>query len=51
MQAVKDGLNDEHVDAMIDCVHATCRELEIEDGLINEAIKEIEKHRDDVLNR
>ncbi len=50
-QAVENGLSDEHVDAMMECVNATLRELDVEEDLIEEVIKEIEKHRNDVLNR
>ena len=49
--AVANGLNDEHVDAMMECVTATLHELNIENDLITTVINTIEKHRDDVLNR
>ena len=45
------GLNDEHVDAMIECVCETLRELNIDNNCIGEVVQAIEKHRDDVLNR
>ncbi len=49
--SVKDGLSDEHVNAIMECVSAALREVKIEADLISEVIKKIEKHRDDVLNR
>ena len=49
--AVENGLNDEHVDAMMECVGATLKELEIKDDLIKKVITVIEEHRDDVLGR
>ena len=48
---VKQGLNDEHVDAMIECVCETLREMNIDNNQIGEIAQIIEKHRDDVLNR
>ena len=49
--AVNNGLNDDHVDAMIECVCATLRELKIDNNKIGAIVQTIEKHRDDVLNR
>ena len=49
--SVKNGLSDEHVNAIMECVSAALREVKIEADLISEVIKKIEKHRDDVLNR
>ena len=49
--AVDNGLNDKHVDAMMECVGATLKELEIENDLIKKVISVIEEHRDDVLGR
>ena len=49
--SVKDGLSDEHVDAMMECVSAALREVKVEPDLITEVIKVVEKHRDDVLSR
>ena len=49
--AVKNGLNDDHVDAMMECVRDALDELDIENNTINEVTKTIEMHRDDVLNR
>ena len=49
--AVDHGLNDDHFDAMIDCVSEALDELRIDNKTINEVTKTIEKHRDDVLNR
>ncbi len=48
---VKKGLNDGHVDAMMECVSATLHELNIENELITKVIAAIEEHRDDVLGR
>lgn len=49
--SVKDGLSDEHVNAMMECVSAALREVKVEPDLITEVIKVVEKHRDDVLSR
>ncbi len=49
--AVENGLSDEHVDAMIECVCTTLKELEIDNNHIGAVVQAIEKHRDDVLNR
>ena len=49
--AVENGLSDKHVDAMMECVNATLRELDIDSELINQVISVIEQHRGDVLNR
>lgn len=49
--AVADGLSDEHVDAMIECIRETLSELKVDNNQIGEVIQTIEKHRDDVLNR
>ena len=48
---VKNGLNDAHVDAMMECVSATLHELNIENDLIIKVMAAIEEHRDDVLCR
>ena len=48
---VANGLNDEHVDAMMDCVKSSLVELEIDAALISKVITSIEAHRDDVLCR
>ena len=48
---VGNGLNDEHVDAMMECVSTTLHALDIDDDRINTVIDVIEEHRDDVLNR
>ncbi|MGH1537956.1 MAG: group I truncated hemoglobin [Gammaproteobacteria bacterium] len=50
-KVVDKGLNDSHVDAMMECVNATLKELEIETELINKVMAAIEEHRDDVLGR
>ncbi len=49
--SVKDGLSDEHVNAMMECVSAALREAKVEPDLITEVIAVVEKHRDDVLGR
>ena len=49
--AVENGLNDEHVDAMIECVRKSFNELKIQDDSINKVIDKIELHRNDVLCR
>lgn len=48
---VDQGLNDKHVDAMIDCVCATLSEMGISNNIIGEVAQKINGHRDDVLNR
>ncbi len=48
---VNKGLSDEHVDAMMECVSLTLQEIGIKSDLIQRVLNEIEKHRDDVLNR
>ena len=48
---VKQGLNDEHVDAVIENLEATLKELGVEDRLIEEVTKIAESVRDDVLSR
>lgn len=50
-QVVENGLNDEHVDAMVECVSATLKELDIDTKIINKVMEKIEEHRDDVLGR
>lgn len=51
VDVVAAGLKDEHVDAMIECVSDTLKELKIDNNCIGEVVQVIEKHRDDVLNR
>jgi truncated hemoglobin YjbI len=48
---VETGLNDGHVDAMMECVHATLKELNKDDALISKVMAQIEEHRDDVLGK
>lgn len=50
-QLVKQGLSDSHVDAMIECVCATLKEMEINNNIIGEVAQKINQHRDEVLNR
>jgi len=50
-KVVADGLKDEHVDAMMDCVRETLHDLEIDKGKVSQVVDAIEQHRDDVLNR
>ena len=49
--AVEKGLNDEHVDAMIECVKQALSDLAIGRDLATKVISKIEEHRDDVLCR
>ncbi len=51
VDVVKKGLNDSHVDAMMECVHATLKELGKDDQLINKVMAKIEEHRNDVLGK
>ena len=48
---VEKGLNDDHVDAMMECVSATLKELEIDDALVSKVLAKIEEHRNDVLGK
>jgi hemoglobin len=48
---VAKGLNDEHVDAMLENVHTTLNEMGIEPELQKQVLAKLEKHRDDVLCR
>ena len=48
---VEQGLNDEHVDAMLENVHITLNEMEIPVDLQKQVLARLEKHRDDVLCR
>jgi len=45
------GLNDVHFDAMMKCVEQSLHESEVEQGLIDQVMPVIEKHRKDILNR
>lgn len=49
--AVEHGLNDSHVDAMLENVHITLNEMEIAPDLQKQVLAKLEKHRDDVLCR
>ena len=49
--AVENGLNDDHIDAMIECVCSTLEEMGINNNLVGEVAQKINEHRDDVLNR
>ena len=49
--AVGNGLNDGHVDAMMECVRKALSEAGVDNDSTEEVIKTIEKHRNDVLNR
>ncbi len=49
--AVANGLSDDHVDAMMECVRKALAEIKIDNDAIDEVIKTIEAHRGDVLNR
>jgi len=48
---VKNGLNDSHVDAVIEDLGATLKELSVPDELISQVAAIAESTRDDVLNR
>ena len=48
---VERELNDSHVDAMLENVHTTLNEMEIEPDLQKQVLAKLEKHRDDVLCR
>ncbi|MCL7422061.1 MAG: group 1 truncated hemoglobin [Methylobacter sp.] len=48
---VERGLNDSHVDAVIENLAATLRELGVDDALINQVAAIAESTRDDVLGR
>ena len=48
---VEKGLNDSHVDAMLENVHTTLNEMEISPDLQKKVLEKLEKHRDDVLCR
>jgi len=50
-KVVKEGLNDAHVDAMLEDVSAVLHELNVPQDTITEVISVFEKHRDDMLNR
>jgi len=50
-KVVAQGLNDEHVDAMLDNVRTTLNEMGIEPDLQKQVLAKLEKHRDDVLCR
>lgn len=49
--AVENGLSDEHVDAMVECVKKSLSDLDIGKDLTTRVIGVIENHRDDVLCR
>ncbi len=49
--AVAHGLSDEHVDAMIECVCITLKEMQINNNIIGEVAQRINQYRDEVLNR
>ncbi len=48
---VERGLNDAHVDAMLENVHTVLNEMEIAPELQKQVLAKLEKHRDDVLCR
>ena len=45
------GLNDQHVDAMLENVHTVLNEMEIAPDLQKQVLAKLEEHRDDVLCR
>ena len=50
-QAVVAGLTDIHFNAMMQCVEKSLHSLELDQQLIDEVAKVIEKHRPNILNR
>jgi hemoglobin len=48
---VAKGLNDKHVDAMLENVHITLNEMGVVPELQKQVLAKLEKHRDDVLCR
>jgi len=48
---VRDGLNDDHFDAIMEHLGATMKELKVPDALIGQAAAIAESVRDDVLGR
>lgn len=48
---VAKGLNDGHVDAMLENVHITLNEMGVVPELQKQVLAKLEKHRDDVLCR
>lgn len=48
---VEKGLNDTHVDILIEHMESTLRELDTPQSMIDEVITVIESYRDDVLGR
>ncbi len=50
-QAVEQGMDDEHVDAMIECVSCTLKEMGVNNNIIGEVAQKINQYRDEVLNR
>lgn len=48
---VERGLNDSHVDAMLENIHTTLNEMEVAPELQKQVLAKLEKHRDDVLRR
>ena len=47
----KMDLNDEHFDAIAECLGATLKELEVADELVAEVMTVVGSVKDDVLNR
>ena len=48
---VEQGLNDKHIDTMIDCVYATLTEMGIDNNIIGEVCQKINEYRNEVLGR
>jgi len=48
---VANGLNDSHIDAMIECVCCTLKEMDIDNNITGEVCQRINRYRDDVLGR
>ena len=49
--AVGNGLKDEHVDAMMECVKMSLSDIGVGKGLVTKVISKIEDHRNDVLDK
>ena len=49
--AVENGLSDDHVDAMMECVRKALDQVGVDGDSTDEVIKAIEAHRNDVLCR
>ena len=48
---VEQGLNDDHIDHMINHMRAALEGIKVENGLVTEAIDVVDSYRDEVLGR